>query len=71
MRPLITSVRVEPRGGHAHVGLWVRGQKAGDVVVDLSDSRAFAERLIPDGVNEERADGSLVARRDRLWPLPG
>lgn len=46
-RPLVTSVGVELLGGHEHVSIFVRGQKAGDIIVDEGDADALARRLIP------------------------
>lgn len=44
---LISSVRVETLGGHAHIGVWNRGGKAGTLVVDASDASAIADILLP------------------------
>lgn len=45
MKKLITSTRVEPRGTHDVVGVWSRGGKAGELVVEAGDGEAVARIL--------------------------
>lgn len=49
MRSLITSVRSEVLGGHAHISVWSRGGKSGTLVVDAPDALSLCRRLIPCG----------------------
>lgn len=49
MSVAISSVRWEIQGGHAHMGIWSRGGKAGDIVVEARDAETVATRLIPAG----------------------
>jgi len=51
--PIITSVRWEVLGGHAHMSVWNRGGKSGDLVLDADDANIVAERLIPFGRTHE------------------
>jgi hypothetical protein len=45
--PIVTSIRVELLGGHAHIGVWVRHGKAGELVVDRKDACRIEEMLAP------------------------
>ena len=42
MKPLISSVRIEIAGAHAHIGVWSRGGKAGTLIVDKDDTLEIA-----------------------------
>lgn len=50
MKTLVSSVRIEIRGGHAHIGVWSRGGKAGTLVVDKDDAFDIAMLLVGEGV---------------------
>jgi hypothetical protein len=41
--PLVTSVKVESRGGHEHVSIWVRGQLVGRLVVGPGDGERMRQ----------------------------
>ena len=43
--PLITSIRVELLGGHAHIHVWARGGKAGTLVVAIADAPTMFDRI--------------------------
>ena len=43
---VITSVRIEVRGSHAHVTVWHRGANVGTLVVDPKDADAIARLLM-------------------------
>lgn len=47
---VVSSLRVEVAGGHAHIGVWNRGGKAGTLVVEASDAIWFIDALIPAAV---------------------
>lgn len=61
----ITSARVERLGGHEHVGIWVGGAKAGELVFDAGAGLAFCRDQL--GLWEEGTDVD-AARRDLLRP---
>ena len=42
---LISTIKVEVRGGHAHLDLWSRGGKAGSLIVDAVDLDQWLYRL--------------------------
>lgn len=68
MSDLISSTRVEVRGGHDLVTVWNRGGNAGSLVVSLGDGQAVAERL--DDYERLRSRlATLEAERDRLETL--
>lgn len=46
-RPLITSIRIDPRGGHAHIRIWSRGGCAGELTLDKDDAATLASKLLP------------------------
>lgn len=43
--PVISSLRVERRGGHEHVDVYNRGALAGTLVFELGDAERFAAIL--------------------------
>jgi hypothetical protein len=56
---LVTTIRSEVIGAHAHVKVWVRGGLAGELVVDAGDGPRIASRLLPDDPDvSERFDAS-------------
>lgn len=62
-KPLISSVRAQVLGAHAHIGVWTRGAKAGELCVDAADARAVIARLADcplEAVEPLPADGSIV-----------
>lgn len=62
--PLITSIRVESLGTHAHLTVWTRGGNAGTLVVDAADGIPLALRLVPEGCEQLDAAGGY-----RRWAL--
>lgn len=41
----ISTIRVELLGGHAHLGIWSRGGKAGTLIVNADDAGDMVDRL--------------------------
>jgi len=46
---LISSIRIQVEGSHAHLHIWNRGGKAGVLTVLREDAEAIAQRLISKG----------------------
>lgn len=44
--PFISSVKIETRGAHEHVHIWVRGQLVGTLVVSPGDGDRIKQALL-------------------------
>lgn len=73
---LVSSVKVERRGGHDHVQLWNRGGFAGELVLLAGDGAALASRLNLEQAGESapaecsacgNREFTRVATRDEIW----
>ena len=46
-KPLVSSLRVYPYGNHALIKVWIRGSRAGALVMDMEDAIQLCSRLLP------------------------
>lgn len=52
---LVSCLRVEVKGGHWHLGIWVHGAKAGELIVRREEAAALIKRLAgPETIIEDR-----------------
>lgn len=72
---LVSSVVVDIRGAHAHISVWNRGAKAGELCVNARDWEAIASRLLGRsvmmGISKEVSDEPhVVAAREVPANMP-
>ncbi len=76
MRPLISSVRVQVLGGHAHIDVWARGGKSGSLCVDAGDARELVARITAtpiEAIDEFPTDGSsthVIVEQEQAINIP-
>jgi hypothetical protein len=44
-RVFVTSIRVTLQGGHEHIGVWLRNQSVGELIVTPGDGELLAKEL--------------------------
>jgi hypothetical protein len=61
----ITSTRVETRGAHDHVTVWVDGANTGTLIVGAGDGEALAKILNPDPEETDTTLGLIAGSVER------
>lgn len=64
---IISSVRVATLGGHVHLDVFVRGGKAGTLVVDVDDGQRIIDRLRD---SDTAIDLTTCPTCSGPWPCP-